>query len=356
MVMADRPGVDTANVPVTALTMVGLGQNLTNALASVPFRRPWAGRSGMVQNVGAAVTRTVIRSFMGYSASLQIEEFRSMERVLDRLCDVVLPPWVRLRHDVVTEPGEVGGIPGLWVRQRGEPPDATVLYLHGGGYIGTSPMMYVAFVAALVQGTGTEAFIADYRLAPEFPYPAGLLDAVAAYEGLLEQGKSPQELVVAGDSGGGGLATSLVEELASRELPAPSSLLLFSPEVDLEFDAPSIMANADHDVLPWSLPTAPYLHGVSPSDARVSAVDADLSGYPPTFVAFGSDEMLRDQVRHLVSVLEEDGVVTAAHEEQGMFHVFPILMPWASASRRVYAAVDAFVDEHVARAEAHSVA
>jgi acetyl esterase/lipase len=84
----------------------------------------------------------------------------------------------------------------------------------------------------------------------------------------------------------------------------------------------------------------------------VSAVNADLSGFPPTFVAFGSDEMLRDQIRRLVVVLEEAGVPHAAHEEHGMFHVFPILMPWASASRRVYAAVDAFIHDHAATAGA----
>jgi acetyl esterase/lipase len=352
MVMADRPDVGTASAPVTTLTLVGLSQNLANALASVPFRRPLDGPSGKLQNVGAAVTRTTLRSFMGYSASLQIEEFRSMERVLDRLCDVVLPPFVRLRHDVVTESGEVGGVPGVWVRSRGGAADATILYLHGGGYIGTSPMMYSAFVAALVDGTGAEAFVADYRLAPEFPYPAGMLDAVAAYQGLLDTGAASDRLVVAGDSGGGGLATSTVEELARRALPLPSSLVLFSPEVNLGFDGESVTANATHDVLPWNLPSAAYLHGVDPADARVSAVNADLSGFPPTFVAFGSDEMLRDQIRRLVARLEEAGVPHAAHEEHGMFHVFPILMPWASASRRVYAAVDAFIHDNLVPAEA----
>jgi acetyl esterase/lipase len=350
MVMADRPDVATANGPVTTLTLVGLGENLVNALASVPFRRPWVGPSGAVQNVGAAVTRTTLRSFMGYSSSLRIEEFRSMERALDRLCDVVLPPFVRLRHEVRTEPGALGGIPGLWVRPREAPADATILYLHGGGYIGTSPMMYAAFVAALVDGTGAEAFVADYRLAPEFPFPAGMLDAVAAYEALLDEGVHPERLVVAGDSGGGGLATSVVEELARRDLPAPSSLVLFSPEVNLGFDGESVTRNAALDILPWNLPSAAYLHGVDPADERVSAVNADLSGFPPTFVAFGTDEMLRDQIHRFAVGLAAAGVPTAAHEEPGMFHVFPILMPWATASRRVYAAVDGFIHDHLSAA------
>lgn len=351
MVMADRPDVRTASTPVTALTLVGLGENLVNAVASVPFRRPWQGPAGVVQNVGASVTRQVLRSFMGYSASLQIEEFRSMERVLDRICDVVLPPVAGLRHRVTLSSGELGGVTGLWVRPRDARADATVLYLHGGGYIGTSPMMYAAFVAALVDGTGCEAFVADYRLAPEFPYPAGMLDAVAAYRALLDRGVPPERLVVAGDSGGGGLACSTVVELAERGEPAPSALVLFSPEVNLAFEGASVVENASKDVLPWNLPTAAYLHGVDPSDAHVSVVNADLSCFPPTLVVSGCDEMFRDQIRRFVARLEECGVPTAAHEEPGMFHVFPILMPWASASRRAYAAADDFIDLHVGLAE-----
>lgn len=175
MVMADRPEVRTASTPVAAVTLVGLAENLVNALVRVPFRKPWEGPSGRVQNTGANLTREVIRSFMGYSTGLPIEEFRSMERSLDSLCKVVLPPWVSARDHVDLETTVIAGVPGIWARPRSGPVDGTILYLHGGGYIGTSPTMYTAFVGAMVAGTGCEAFVADYRLAPEFPYPAGLM-------------------------------------------------------------------------------------------------------------------------------------------------------------------------------------
>jgi monoterpene epsilon-lactone hydrolase len=82
----------------------------------------------------------------------------------------------------------------------------------------------------------------------------------------------------------------------------------------------------------------------------VSAVFADCSHFPPTFVAFGDDEMFRDPIRRFVEVLEAGGVDTTVVEEPGMFHVFPILMPWAEASRRTYRAVGRFVaDRLVAR-------
>lgn len=347
MVMADRPEVNTASPPVAAVTLIGLGENLVNALARVPFSRPWEGPSGVLQNTGANLTRQVIRSFMGYSTGLPIEEFRSMENVLDSLCKVVLPPWVAVRDDVSLEVGTIGGVPGIWARPRSGDVDGTILYLHGGGYIGTSPTMYAAFVGAMVAGTGCEAFVADYRLAPEFPYPAGLDDARDVYEALLESGIDPETLIVAGDSGGGGLATSLIADLAERGIARPSALVLFSPEVDLDLNQPSVTDNAGRDILPWNIPVTSYLQGVEPDDARVSAVFADPGSYPPTFVAMGSDEMFRDGIAAFAEHLDSAGAAIELHEEDSMFHVFPIVMPWAESAKRVFDAMDSFVEAHV---------
>jgi monoterpene epsilon-lactone hydrolase len=347
MVMADRPEVATASTPVAAVTMVGLAENMVNALARVPFRHPWQGPSGVVQNLGTNVTRQVIRSFMGYSTGLPIEEFRSMEQLLDEVCKVVLPPWVSVRDATDIVSGEINGVPGIRARSRSRQVDGTVLYLHGGGYIGTSPTMYAAFVGALVKGTGCEAFVADYRLAPEFPYPAGLHDAVDVYRGLLDAGVDPASMIVAGDSGGGGLATSLMGELFERGLPRPAGLVLFSPEVDLDLDHESVTTNAGRDILPWNIPVTSYLHGVQPSDAHVSAVYADAAWFPPTFVTLGGDEMFRDGIREFAERLARSGVDVEMLEEPGMFHVFPILMPWSGPARRVFDAVELFVARHV---------
>ncbi|NMO03013.1 alpha/beta hydrolase [Gordonia sp. TBRC 11910] len=361
MVMADRPEVKTASTPVTALTVIGLGQSLLNGLATIPFRQPWNGPAGLLDNVGQSVTRQVVRSFMGYAMGLPIEEFRSMEKILDEICRVVMPPFIGVADDVEITDDVVGGVPGIWCRAKASSDrhvdadcdkaaiNATMLYLHGGGYIGTSPIMYSAFAASLVKITGHEVFIADYRMAPEFPFPAAVFDAADVYRGLLDRGVDPAHLVVAGDSGGGGLATSLISLLRSRSMPAPAALALFSPEVDLALDQPSVLDNAPHDILPWSVPVTPYLQGVSPVDARVSAAysDPDPEWFPPTFVCWGADEMFRDSIREFVEHLEKAGVQVYAMEEYGMFHVFPILMPWAESSKRVFRALHELSRDHV---------
>jgi len=343
MVMADRPEVRTASPAVAAIDTVLLAQQMVGALCRVPFRRPFSGPSGLAGNLGATVTREVVRTFMGYSSSLPIEEFRSIEQIVDELCRVVMPPVV-ISRGVDRRLTEFGGVPGMLYTPKGRRPDGVILYLHGGGYIGTSPRMYAFFTSRLCEESGCAVFVADYRLAPEFPFPAGLRDAAAVLAAFTEAGVPRERLIVAGDSGGGGLANALVQAAADHdELVSPAGLVLFSPEVDLRLDQPSITANADSDILPWNIPTAAYLHGEDPTDRWFDAAADDFSEFPPTYVTWGSDEMFRDPIRTFVDRLEAAGISHTAAEEEGMFHVFPILMPWATASRRVFGAVDAFI-------------
>jgi epsilon-lactone hydrolase len=340
--MGRRPGVARSSWPITTTDLMGLAGQFATALVRVPFRKPWSGDSSLPHNLAVAVTRETLRSFMGYSSALPIAEWRSIELVLDDLCGVIMPPLVR-SVDVDQQPDTVAGVPGIWYRPRNEPVHATMLYLHGGGYVGTSPRMYSLFIAWLCRRTGCEIFVADIRLAPEFPFPADLEDAVLVLEALLVAGVEPSRMFIAGDSSGGGLAASLMYSMVSTAHRPVAGVVLFSPELDLVFDQPSITDNADRDILPWNIPTAPYLHGVDPASGSVSAVDQDVSAWPPTFVSFGGDEMFRDSIRRFVEHLEAAGVDTVALEEPGMFHVFPILMPWAEGSRRTYRAVGEFV-------------
>lgn len=347
MVMGRRAGVATAPWPIAAADLVGLAGQMATAMLRVPFRRPWQGTSNGPHNVAVAVTRETVRSFMGFASSLPINEYRSVERVLDDVCGIVLPPLAR-GLDVDTEPGSVAGVPGIWYRPSGGEVRGTVLYLHGGGYVGTSPRMYAGLTAWMCRRTGCEVFVADYRLAPEFPFPAGLEDIVLVLEGLLGRGVDPNRLFVAGDSAGGGLATSLLFTMMRTAHRSIAGLVLFSPEVDLRLDRPSVTENATRDILPWNIPTAAYLHGRDASAAAVSAVEQDVTGWPPVLVVSGGDEMFRDQIRAFVAHLDSSGVAVTAHEEPGMFHVYPILMPWADASRRAYRSVAAFVDRCLA--------
>jgi acetyl esterase/lipase len=346
MVMGRRPGVARSSWPIATIDLVGLAGQLTTGLGRVPFRKPWSGEGNVAHNLAVTVTRETIRSLMGYLTSLPIDEFRSIELVLDDLSGAALTPLVS-SLGVDQEAGSECGVPGIWYRPKSGRSKGTVLYLHGGGYVGTSPRMYALFIAWLCRLTGCEVFVADIRLAPEYPFPAGLEDAVVVLESLLNGGTDPHRLFVAGDSSGGGLTSSLMYAMQQTHHRPIAGVVLFSPELDLLLDEPSVSENADRDILPWNIPTSAYLHGREPGSAAVSAVDQDVTGWPPTFVSFGGDEVFRDGIRLFVDHLDAAGVDTTCLEEPGMFHVFPILMPWADASRRTYRAVAEFVASHL---------
>jgi acetyl esterase/lipase len=350
MVMGRRPDVPTAPLPVAAVDTVLLGQQMFAALLRVPFRDPLHGDASIAARLGQSVTREVVRSFMGYASSLPIDEFRSIEMMLDDVCRLVMPRAVA-RFGVQGVRVRIGGVPGILYRRPATPPAGFIVYLHGGGYIGTSPTMYAFFTARLCRETNCAVFVADYRLAPEFPFPAGVEDADAVLAALAAHGVPSARTLVAGDSGGGGLANSLLligPERTRRDPPA--GVILISPEVDLLLDEPSVSDNAQCDILPWNIPTSSYLHGIDPASALVDADNADLTHYPPAFVTWGADEMFRDPIRRFVKQLAAAGVDHDAYEAEGMFHVFPILMPWAESSQRVYRAIAAFVGRILAAA------
>jgi len=342
MAMARRPEVKTSRAPIAAIDTLGLVQHLANALLHVPFRGVLKGSGSALDKASAAVVREVSRSFIAYASGLPIDQFRSLELVLDETCRATMP-LSRLIHQVDVEERTYGGVPGLFFRPKAGEPRGRIMYLHGGGHIGSTPNMYAYFTSAIASSTGCEVFVADYRLAPEFPFPADLEDALNVLEALLSGEMPHSRLFIAGDSGGGGTACSLIHEAQERGMPKVAGLILYSPEADLSFEHDSVTENAELDVLPWNIPTTPFLHGVNPKSGLVSAIDQDVAHWPPTFIAYGQDEIFRDSIRVLVEHLAAAEVITDAHEYPGMFHVFPILMPWAAASRAVHRELGAFV-------------
>ena len=136
-------------------------------------------------------------------------------------------------HGMGTEEAVRGGVKGEWVRPAGAVTDdgrgAVILYLHGGCYCIGAPATHRALTSRLARATGLPVFAADYRLAPEHPYPAAVDDAIAAYRSLLENGP----VVIAGDFAGGGLAVATALRARQLLLRPPAALILFSPWVDL---------------------------------------------------------------------------------------------------------------------------
>ena len=163
----------------------------------------------------------------------------------DALMGRVQPP-----DDVTFESGIVGGVPGLWVHPTSARSNAAILYLHGGWFVAGSARAYRHLVGHIAARAATRAFVPEYRLAPEHPFPAAVEDGLAAYRGMADAGI--HGIAIAGDSAGGNLALVLAAQVTAKASPAYLPLLgaaAFSPVTDLTLSGASYETRADADPL-----------------------------------------------------------------------------------------------------------
>jgi len=203
-----------------------------------------------------------------------------------------------------------GGVPGERLRSpsRG---NAVLLYLHGGGYFACSAETHRPITAYFAMH-GFQVFAPNYRLAPENPFPAAIEDAVAFYRALLSAGYAPQNIVVAGESAGGGLTLSLLLSLRAAGDPLPAAAALFSPWTDLAATGDSIRTNTNRcamfDGAGVAFSSRYYLGGHDPRDPLASPLYADLSRLPALLIHVGSDEVLLDDSTRLAERARAAGV------------------------------------------------
>ncbi|GGU76043.1 alpha/beta hydrolase [Lentzea flava] len=221
-----------------------------------------------------------------------------------------------VRYDTVT---------GLLVELAEEPGVGTVLYFHGGAYVLGSARSSLGIVADLARRSRTRVSTIDYRLAPEHPAPAAIDDAVRAYRGLIASGVDPQQVVVAGESAGGGVALGLLAALSSSGEPMPAAALLFSPWVDLTLSGDSMTARAEADFIvsrtALERRVRDYVGDTSTSE-RHSPLFADLRGLPATLIQVGSDEVLLDDSTRLAARLVAADVSVTLDVTAQATHVF----------------------------------
>ncbi|GAA6146731.1 alpha/beta hydrolase [Thalassolituus maritimus] len=198
-----------------------------------------------------------------------------------------------------------------------------ILYLHGGAYCTGSPDSHREMVARIARTTEREAFILHYRLAPEHPYPAALDDAMAAYTDLLSR---HQDIVLVGDSAGGGLAMALAERISQTDYAQPNAMVLLSPWCDLTCSGPTMESNRRIDPMlhpDWLTSSAAMYAAESAKDEPgISPLFGDMSGYPRTLIQVGSDEILLSDATRAEAAMKEAGVDVTLQVSEGMWHVF----------------------------------
>lgn len=226
-----------------------------------------------------------------------------------------------------------------------------ILQLHGGGYIGPMKNIYRRFAVLYSKlSLGGDVLTPDYRVAPEHPFPAALEDAVRAYRWLIEEKNyQPGQVVVAGDSAGGGLALALCLYLRDHHMPMPAAVVTMSPWTDLTCSGESHITNYDRDPLFGNsresmLYNSSYIGEHDPKDPYISPVFGQFQGLPPVMIQVGSDEMLLSDSERTADKCREAGVRCRLSVFEGMFHVFQMGMGLIPESREAWKEVGRFLE------------
>ena len=236
----------------------------------------------------------------------------------------VYPP----ASDVTIFEIDAGGVPCQWITAPGVPQDRLIIYLHGGAYATCSPTTHKDLISRLSLASGTAALGVDYRLAPEYLFPAAVEDCLAAYNWALSHGFEPGNIVLAGDSAGGGLVVSVLLAARDSALPLPAAGVCFSPWVDLECTGESMSVNDHLDAFikyeGLFARAQSYLGEADPKHPWASALYADLHGLPPLLIHVGSAETLLDDSTRLAILAKDSGVDVSFKIWDDMVHVWQL--------------------------------
>ena len=257
-------------------------------------------------------------------------------------------------------PSEGRNIPALVLSPK-KKTDKTpgILWIHGGGYIaGMKEMVHMSRAVDLVKKYGAVVFSPGYRMAFETPYPAALEDAITGYNWLLQAGWQEHEIVVAGDSAGGGLALALCMYLKNQNRKLPAGLICMSPWTDLTQSGASYDFNYERDPLFGNtrdslIYSKDYIQDEDPTNPYISPLYGNFSGFPPMLIQVGSYEMLLSDSELVAEKAKRAGCKVRLSVYEGMFHIFQMAMLMIPESKHAWQEIGRFLDimEHHLPAE-----
>ena len=244
----------------------------------------------------------------------------------------------RRARGVEVHPDRLAGVDVDWLYPKAARRDKILYYLHGGAYVLGSRRTHRKLAGHMAKAAGIAAVLPEYRLAPEHPFPAAIEDAVAVYKALLEAGHGPGDIVIAGDSAGGGLTVATLLSLRHAGVPLPAAAVLLSPFLDVTGSGESMKTRADKD--PWFDPDD--IHVVaryySPDESQwtnplVSPVFANVAGLPPMLIQVGDAEILLSDSTRMADHLREEGVDVELEVWPELWHVFQLFVGKMPESR-----------------------
>jgi acetyl esterase/lipase len=250
-------------------------------------------------------------------------------------------------------PAVLGGVPGEWIKSESEPEAGVLLYLHGGGYFACSAASHRPYTTFFAK-QGFRIYAPDYRLAPENPFPAAVMDAVAAYRALRAEVGASTPMVISGDSAGGGLALATMFKLREEGDALPVAAALFSPLTDFAGTGNSRHANDKKCAMFFGngLERARefYLAGADPRNPLASPLYAGLKGLPPLLIHVGAHETLLDDSTRFAEQARAAGVAVDLTVWPVVPHVWQLFYLFIPEGRQSLTSASRFLAEAIVRA------
>jgi epsilon-lactone hydrolase len=242
-------------------------------------------------------------------------------------------------------------LPGEWIIPAAVTKPGVMVFMHGGGYLAGSPKTHRALTTWLAHRAGMRLFSLDYRLAPEHPFPAGLDDAVRAVHALVAAGTPISQIVLCGDSAGGGLVLATMLRLRAEGAALPAAAALICPLTDCTGQSKSLVTNAESEPLlglRHRESAMRYYAGKTPLEhPYISPLFADLRGLPPMIVEASRIEVLWDDAAQFVEKAKAAGVDITFVPHDGLAHDWHVMVPFTPEARASVRRIADFLAQRV---------
>jgi len=280
----------------------------------------------------------------------EVFDFNTSIAGFRELCEKGATRYAKVPKGITIKEQIIEGVKSEWLIPSGADSGKVILYVHGGGYVSGSCSDHRAFVSKFAQNTGVTNLVYEYRLAPEHPFPAAIEDSVRIFEWILSLGFEPQNIMMAGESAGGGLCLAILLALKERNIALPIAAVAISPWTDLTCSSDSYRTKNKVSLAPlnsWSVFSKYYIGDNQPTNPLISPLFGDLNGLPPILINSGVDDELFDDGEKFYFKAKKAGVDITFRPGIGMVHCYPLLAPMFKEATEAMDEIVGFIRKHL---------
>ena len=287
-----------------------------------------------------------------FKGKLKKETFDHNTSIADfrQQCEASANKYSKIPDGIKVTSENIDDIPAEWIIPHGTNMEKVILYVHGGGYVSGSCNDHRGFVSKFAKSCGYTNLTYEYRLAPEHPFPAALDDSLKVYKWLLDKGYNPQNIVISGESAGGGLTLAILLALKEKNILLPAAAVAISPWTDLTCSSKSYTTKNKVSLAPlnsWHVFSKHYVGDNSPTLPLISPLFGDLHGLPPIFINSGTDDELYEDGEKFYEKAKKAGVDIFFRSGTGMVHCYPLLAPMFKEATEAMNEICQFIKKHL---------